>query len=519
MTENKKKTLGTSFRWTMCVMLFFATTVNYLDRQVLSLTYNDFIAPEFHWNDATYGNITGWFSLLYACAMLFVGRVVDRLGTRRGYMWAIAIWSFGACAHAFCGAITQWFVPEVSSKAAMIEASGNIALAISTVSMWLFIGARFILAVGESGNFPAANKVVAEYFPKKDRAFATSLYNSGAQIGALIAPLCIPPLAKAFGWEWAFIVIGALGFIWMVIWLFLYDKPAESKRVDKNELAYIHSDDAADAAATADTAGAAGAGEGATAGADVAAEKSIGFFKCFTYRQTWAFAAGKFFSDGAWWFFLFWMPVYLSSVYGYTSDSPQGKWGIFVIYFICLFSIIGGYLPTYFVEKKGMHPFDSRMKSMLIFAFFPLLTLFAQPLGSISFWFPVIIVGIAGAAHQSWSANVFSSVSDMFPRSTIATVTGIGGMAGGISCFIFNKLSGLLFVYASGTALVDGKEVEMTKALLESGAQYVRPAMEFMGFSGKPAGYFIVFCVCGLCYLIGWLLMHLLVPKYSPISE
>ena len=213
MTQNKQSVAKMSnYRWVLCAMLFFATTINYLDRQVLSLTYNDFIAPEFHWDDATYGNITGWFSLLYACAMLFVGRFVDKFGTKWGYIWAIGIWSLGACAHAVCGVATQWFV-GLEGKEAMIQASGNIALAISTTSMWLFIAARFVLAVGESGNFPAANKVVAEYFPKKDRAFATSVYNQGAQVGALLAPLCIPLLAQKWGWEMAFIVIGALGFI------------------------------------------------------------------------------------------------------------------------------------------------------------------------------------------------------------------------------------------------------------------------------------------------------------------
>lgn len=477
-SENRNQAKMSNWRWVMCAMLFFATTVNYLDRQVLSLTYNDFIAPEFHWSDATYGNITGWFSLLYACAMLFIGRLVDGLGTKRGYGWAIGIWSFGACAHALCGVLTQ-MVTGLQGKEALIEATGNIALAVSTASMWMFIAARFILAVGESGNFPAANKVTAEYFPKKDRAFATSIYNAGAQIGALIAPLCIPLIAQAWGWEMAFIVIGALGFIWLVLWNILYEKPEKSRRVNAAELEYIHSD--------AD-------GNEVPAPEAAAKEKPMSFWQCIRLRQTWAFAAGKFFSDGVWWFFLFWMPVYISSVYGYTTDTPQSRWGLFTVYLICMLSILGGYLPTIFVEKKGMEPYAGRMRAMLIFAFFPLLALLAQPLGSQSYWWPVIIVGIAGAAHQSWSANLFSTVSDMFPRSAVATVTGIGGMAGGISCFIFNKCSGLLFDYA-GTHDIS-----------------------FLGFTGKPAGYFIVFCVCGVCYLIGWMVMKLLVPKYKPVE-
>ena len=502
--KNQNVAKMTNFRWVMCSMLFFATTVNYLDRQVLSLTYNDFIAPEFHWDDAVYGNITGWFSLLYACAMLFVGRFIDKMGTKKGYLWAIGIWSFGACIHAFCGYGTQIWL-GIEGKQALFDATGNIALAVSTVSMWLFIAARFVLAVGESGNFPAANKVTAEYFPKKDRAYATSIYNSGAQVGALLAPLSIPLIAKAWGWEMAFIIIGALGFIWMGFWIFLYDKPEKSKYVNSKELDYIYEKDAEPIVASL------------AAKENKTQDKVISFWKCFKYKQTWAFAAGKFFTDGVWWFFLFWMPVYLSSVYGYDTASPQSRWGLFTVYFICMFSIFGGYLPTIFVEKKNMDPYAGKMKAMLIFAFFPLLALFAQPLGEHSFWFPVIIVGIAGAAHQSWSANLFSTVSDMFPRSTIATVTGIGGMAGGLSCFIFNKFSGMLFVYASGTTMQDGNVVEMTKNLLASGALYLREPLTFMGFTGKPAGYFIMFCICGVAYLAGWLVMKTLVPKYSPI--
>ena len=501
MTSNNKMS---NYRWTICALLFFATTVNYLDRQVLSLTYNDFIAPEFHWSDATYGNITGWFSLLYACSMLFIGRIVDKLGTKWGYFCAIGVWSFGACIHALSGVGTQLWV-GLAGKEAMIQATGNIALTISTVSMWMFIAARFILAVGESGNFPAANKVTAEFFPKKDRAFATSIYNSGAQIGALIAPLCIPIIAQKCGWEMAFIIIGALGFVWMIFWWFMYEKPEKCNRVNKNELAYIQQDNEdinSDGSATAET-----------------KEKTISFWKCFSFKQTWAFAAGKFFSDGAWWFFLFWMPVYLSSVYGYDTTTPQSRWGLFTIYFICILSVFGGYLPKIFVEKKGMDPYAGKMKAMMIFAFFPLLTILAQPLGSISFWFPIIIVGIAGAAHQSWSANLFSTVSDMFPKHTVATITGIGGMAGGISCFLFNKLSGMLFVYSAGTTMVDGKAVEMTKTLLEQGSTYLREPMTFMRFSGKPAGYFVMFCVCGICYLTGWAIMKSLVPKHEVVSD
>lgn len=471
-----------NFRWAMCIMLFLATTINYMDRQVLSLTWNDFIKPEFHWTDTHYGQITGWFSILYAVAMLFAGRFIDWCGTKKGYAWSIAIWSFGACLHALCGIGTQLCV-GLSDKSELINATGDIVLMISSISVWFFIVARFILAVGEAGNFPAAIKVTAEYFPKKDRAFATSIFNSGAQIGALVAPLTIPMIAKSLGWEWAFIIIGGLGFIWLGVWLILYNKPTDSKYVNKSELEYIQQDENG-LASSSDT-----------TPATEKSEKSMSIWQCFKYRQTWAFAFGKFMTDGVWWFFLFWTPAYLSSVYGYDSASIESRMSIFVLYAITMISIVGGYLPTYFVEKKGMHPYQGRMRSMLIFAFFPLIALFAQPLGNYSHWWPVIIIGITGAAHQAWSANIFSTVGDMFPKRAIATVTGIGGMAGGVGCFIVNICSGILFDYADSTQ------------------------MSFMGFTGKPAGYFILFCYSAVAYLIGWIVMKSLVPKYKPIED
>lgn len=507
-----KGTLGkmTNYRWTICAMLFFATTVNYLDRQVLSLTWKDFIAPEFHWTDNDYGTITSIFSIIYAFSMLFAGRFIDWMGTKKGYLWAIGIWSLGACLHAVCGYATEVWV-GLDSSAAMIavETGSAMALTIATVSVYFFIAARFVLALGEAGNFPAAIKVTAEYFPKKDRAFATSIFNAGATVGALAAPITIPLLARYFkeigvgnGWEMAFIVIGALGFIWMGMWVFLYTEPAKSKHVNKAELEYIEQDKHE---------------EGAIVLKEGEVEKKMGFLQSFGYKQTWAFIFGKFMTDGVWWFFLFWTPAYISDVYGFSSDSGTAMLLIFVLYAITMLSIYGGKLPTIIINRTGMNPYAARMRAMLIFAFFPLLALFAQPLGNYSYWYPVIIIGIAGAAHQSWSANIFSTVGDMFPKSAIATVTGIGGMAGGVGSFLINKGSGMLFTYAAGTTMADGTEVEMTKDLLQQGAQYVRPAMEFMGFSGKPAGYFIIFCICAVSYLLGWIVMKALVPKYKPI--
>lgn len=472
----------TNFRWVICAMLFFATTVNYMDRQVLSLTWKDFIAPEFHWTDSDYGTITGLFSIFYAFACLFAGKFIDWMGTKKGYLWAIFIWSTGACLHAGCGWVTMQ-IEGVGSIEALraVKAGSQVALAIASVSVWLFLFCRMVLALGEAGNFPAAIKVTAEYFPKKDRAFATSIFNAGASVGALAAPATIPLLARAWGWEMAFIIIGALGYVWMGLWVFLYDKPNKNKRVNEVELNYIEQDN--------------DLSEVKNEAAEME-EKTIPFFKCFQYRQTWSFIMGKFMTDGVWWFFLFWAPAYFSDQYGYASDSPMAIALIFTLYaIVTILSIGGGYLPTYFVDKKGMNPYAGRMRAMLIFACFPILALVAQPLGAYSAWWPAIIIGLVGAGHQAWSANLFSTIGDMFPKSTIASITGIGAMAGGVGSFLINKGSGVLFTYAE-----------------ERGK-----AFTFFGFDGKPAGYMIVFCICAVAYLIGWVIMKALVPKYKPI--
>ena len=475
----------TNWRWWICSLLFVATTVNYLDRQVLSLTYKEFIAPEFHWTDADYGTITSMFSIFYAIACLFAGKFVDWMGTKKGYLISIGVWSAGAVMHSLCGILTAKFTGLGTMQALRaVEIGSNAALAVSTTSVFLFLLCRGILALGESGNFPAAIKTTAEYFPKKDRAFATSIFNAGASVGALAAPLCIPPLAKSLGWEWAFIIIGALGFVWMFFWQFMYDKPEKSKFVNEAELTYIHQDDETEK-------------DVKQAKADSAAEKSIPFIQCFKYKQTWSFIVGKFFTDGVWWFFLFWAPAYFQDQFNAPASSPLGQGLIFTLYLIVtVISIFGGYLPKLFVEKKGMHPYSGRMLAMLIFAFFPLVALAAQPLGSYSAWWPAILIGLAGAGHQAWSANIFSTVGDMFPKSTVASITGIGTMAGGIGSMIIQKVAGNLFTYAEGQG----------------------SAFHFLGFEGKPAGYFIMYCFCGLAYLIAWTIMKSLVPKYKPVE-
>ncbi len=473
-----------NFRWVICALLFLATTVNYMDRQVLSLTWKDFIAPEFHWTDNDYGTITAVFSIFYAIANLFAGKFIDWMGTKKGYLIAIFVWSLGACLHAGCGWVAMQLEGYGSLEALRaVQAGSDAAVAIATISVWLFLSCRLILAVGEAGNFPAAIKVTAEYFPKKDRAFSTSIFNSGASVGALAAPATIPLLARAWGWEMAFIIIGVLGFVWMGLWIAFYEHPSKSKHVNQAELVYINQDDEEEAVA-------------ATENKTEEEEKTIGFLKCFTFRQTWSFIVGKLFTDGVWWFFLFWAPAYFSDQYGYTSDSTMGIMLIFTLYaIVTILSIGGGYLPTYFVDKKGMNPYIGRMRAMLIFACFPVLGLLAQPMGQYSAWWPAIIIGLLGAGHQAWSANLYSTIGDMFPKSTIATITGIGAMAGGLGSFAINKGSGAFFTWAANQG----------------------DSFTFMGFEGKPAAYMIVFSICSLAYLVGWCIMKALVPKYKPI--
>jgi ACS family hexuronate transporter-like MFS transporter len=481
MNENAIQQRMTNFRWVICGILFFATAVNYMDRQVLSLTWKDFIAPEFHWTDGDYGNVAGIFALVYAIANLFAGRFVDKLGTKRGYLWAIGVWSIGACLHAFCGWATEHVV-GVTDAAELIGATGGIASTVAMVSVYFFMAARVVLAVGEAGNFPSAVKVTAEYFPKKDRAFATAIFNSGTTIGALIAPLCIPSLARYFknigvgnGWEMAFLLIGGLGFLWMGLWLFVYKDMKNNPHVNEAERNYILQD----------------------SGKNDAVEdggRKLGFVECLQKRQTWAIVLGKFLTDGVWWFFLFWTPAYISDVYGYTSDTPMAQMLIFLLYAITMLSLFGGKLPTIFINRTGRNAYSCRMRAMLIFALFPLLGLLAQPLGRVSCWLTITIIGIVGAAHQSWSANLFTVGSDLFPKNTVATITGINGMAGGLSSFLINVGSGHLLDF-----------VERTQ-------------FQFFGFQGKEAGYFIIFCCCSVAYLLGWTVMKLLVPKYKPVE-
>ncbi|MFI5187191.1 MAG: MFS transporter [Chitinophagales bacterium] len=455
-----KQAIG-KYRWTICALLFFATTVNYLDRQVLSLLQPYLADPKkFNWTNTDYANIILVFQFVYALSMLFGGWVIDRLGTKRGYALAIIIWSLAAITHAFA-------IPIGKTISAVFGWAG---ITIFSVSVLGFIFSRALLGLGEAGNFPAAIKAISEYFPKKERSFATGIFNSGTNMGAILAPLTVPWIRVHWGWEAAFVIMGIMGFLWLIFWFIFYEQPEKQKRLSVSELNYING----------------GEEEKTTIiEADKSPEKTS-WFRLLAYKQTWAFTFGKFMTDGVWWFFLFWLPAYLKARYGIVDMGVMLP--LAVLYTMAMVgSISGGWFPVYFI-KKGYKVYDGRMKAMLVIALFPLVVLAAQPLGYVSFWIPVLLIGVGASAHQAWSANIFTTVSDMFPKKAVGSVVGIGGMAGGLGGVVTSKLGGSLFDHYKASGHIE-------------------------------TGYTIMFSICAVAYLVAWLVMKLLVPKYKPITD
>jgi ACS family hexuronate transporter-like MFS transporter len=426
------------YRWTICSLVFFATTINYLDRAVISLL-KPYLETAFKWTDKDYANIEIAFKLAYAIGMVGAGRVVDKLGTKLGYALSTTLWSLAAMGH---------------------------ALVSSTLGFGI---ARSFLGITEAGNFPAAIKTTAEWFPQRERALATGIFNSGSNVGAIIAPLTVPLIAETIGWQWAFIITGALGFVWLVLWMLVYETPANSKRLSKAEFDYINAD----------------LPVGLPAESVVVEEKpKTSWATLLGFRQTWAFVAGKFLTDPIWWFYLFWLPDFLGKQYHLKGTAVALP--VAAVYVLSsIGSVSGGYLPLGFI-KRGMPAFQARKTTMLLIACCVFPIVFAQYLGQMNMWLAVLVIGIAAAAHQAWSANIFTTVSDMFPKRAVASVTGIGGMAGG--------LGGIAF-----TALIQ-------KQLIAHYSQQPETA------------YFITFIICGAAYLLAWVVMFTLVPRMEPIK-
>ncbi len=439
-----------NYRWVIASLLLFSTTINYMDRQVISYVKDYFCTPiakgGFGWTDNQYSYVTACFTAFYAGITVVAGLVIDKIGTKMGLALSLIIWSTFGILNAFAGS----------------------SVVVHTI-------VRSLFGIGEAGNFPASIKTVAEWFPKKERALATGIFNSGSNIGAMIAalfvPWCLIHWGEATGWKMAYIITGAVGFLWLIFWFLLYNPPAKSKYLTKEEFDLIHEDDLVVHAAPSE---------------DVALHENISWGRLFRYPQTWAFFWGKFLTDGVWWFLLFWLPDYLKKQFG--MDVHHIMWPTFTVYFISIFgSTFGGNLPRMMINR-GTPVYKARMRAMFIIALFPLFLLLTQYFGNKAVFgdyasvLAITVICIGAAAHQAWSANLFTTVSDMFPKKAIGSVTGIGGMAGGIGGVVIQRLSGIL------------------------NTSYPKDA------------YMIMFTICALAYIIAWTIIRLLTLKPSKIA-
>lgn len=437
-----------NYRWVIAALLLFSTTINYMDRQVISYVKDYFCTPiakgGFGWTDNQYSYVTSFFTLFYAGVTVVAGLVIDKIGTKLGLALSLITWSIFGILNAFAG---------------------------SSVVTHTVI--RSLFGIGEAGNFPASIKTIAEWFPKKERALATGIFNSGSNIGAMIAallvPWCLIYWGEAQGWKMAYIITGAAGFIWLIFWFLLYNPPSKCKQVSKEEFDYIHADDIAVHAAPSE---------------DVGVTKKVSWLKLFKYPQTWAFFWGKFLTDGIWWFLLFWLPDYLKKQFG--MDIHHIMWPTFIVYAISIVgSTFGGNLPRIMINR-GMPVYKARMTAMFIIALFPLFLLLTQYFGNKEVFgnyaatLAIAVICIGAAAHQAWSANLFTTVSDMFPKKAVGSVTGIGGMAGGLGGVIIQRLSGIL------------------------NTTY---------HSDPKIAYLIMFIICAVVYMVAWVIIRVLTSK------
>jgi ACS family hexuronate transporter-like MFS transporter len=426
MDDAVGKKIG-KYRWFICALLFFATTINYVDRQILALL-KPILDNELHWTNAQFGEVNAAFSAAYAVSLLVFGALVDKFGTKVGYALSIAAWSLAAIGHSLVGSITGFFYARIS------------------------------LGLGEGGNFPSAIKAVALWFPNRERAFATSLFNAGTNVGAILAPAVVPWIAQAFGWRAAFVFAGIAGLLWLLLWIPFYDVPERIKRLDPDELAFIRSDVA----------------EKATTG-------KVGWFSVLGHRQAWSFITAKFLTDPVWWFFLTWLPDYFKKTR--HLDIKSSWLHLVTIYtIVTVLSVFGGWVTGNLI-RRGWTVTRARKTGMLIFALCVVPILFASKAGN---WEVVLLIGVAMSAHQAWSANLYTTVSDMFPKKAVASLIGVGGTAG--------SLGGILFPIFAGK-LLD----------------------RFAATNNFTAGYSILFSICALAYLVAFAVNHLLAPRFEPI--
>ena len=389
------------FRWTICGLLFLAATINYVDRQVIGIL-KPTLQAQFGWTEIDYGDIVFAFQMAYAIGYLFAGRVMDLLGIKRGFALALTIWSLAAIAAAA--------VPRFGPAAAVLL--GTVGLTYSA-SVAGFIVVRFVLGLGESGNFPAAIKTVAEWFPQRERAFATGLFNAGTNIGAVVTPMTVPFITARFGWTWSFVLTGVLGFAWLVAWLVIYEKPDRHPRLKAPERAFICSD-------------------------PVAPATHMPWASLMGYRQTWSFATAKFLTDPIWWMYLFWLPDFFSRNYG-LSLLELGP-PIIVIYVVADVGSVGGGWLSSLLIRKGWSVNAARKTAMLICAVAVIPIIAAASVKNM--WAAVALISLATAAHQGWSANLFTLASDMFPRQAVGSVVGLGGFAGAVGGMLIAKVTG-----------------------------------------------------------------------------
>ncbi|MFN8095017.1 MAG: MFS transporter [Vicinamibacteria bacterium] len=418
-----------NYRWVVCALLFFATTVNYIDRQILALI-KEFLDAELHWSNETFGWVNGAFQLSYALGLFVFGWFVDKYGTKIGYATSIVLWSVAALSHALVGSVNGFFA------------------------------ARVFLGVSEGGNFPSAIKAVALWFPKRERAFATSIFNAGTNVGAIIAPAMIPAIAITFGWRWAFVLAGLAGFLWLFFWFPMYGTPDERRgRITEGEYRLIHSDT-----------------EEATAGG-----RPMGNLRALGIRQTWSFLVAKFLTDPVWWFFLIWLPDYFKATRGLSIKT---SWVHLVTIYtiVTVLSIMGGWATGY-LNSRGWSVTRARKSGMFLFALLVLPILAATKVGD---WPAVLLIGLAGSAHQAWSANLYTTVSDMFPKKDVATIIGLGGMTGSAGGFFFPILTGWLLDH-------------------------------FKAQGNVTEGYTILFSICAFAYLLAFAVHHALAPKFEPL--